>query len=64
MAARSHPLTLAGRVNPAQLARVDAACRLRGLTRSEYVRAVVLDAAARDLRAELEAAQPPADAGR
>ncbi len=54
MARRAHPLTLAGRVNEPQLAKVDAAARLRGLTRSEYVRAVMLEQAERDLRAALE----------
>lgn len=54
MAERSHPFTVAGRVNERQLARVDAAARLKGITRSEYVRDVVLLQAERDLRAELE----------
>jgi uncharacterized protein (DUF1778 family) len=54
MAHRSHPLTLAGRVNERQLARVDAAARLRGTTRSEYVRETMLAQAERDLRAEVE----------
>ena len=55
MAKRAHPLTLAGRVNDRQLARVDAAARLRGLTRSEYVRTVMSAQAERDLRAEVAA---------
>ena len=55
MAKRAHPLTLAGRVNDRQMARVDAAAMLRGLTRSEYVREVMSAQAERDLRAELAA---------
>ena len=54
MATRRHPLTLAGRVNERQLARVDAAARLRGINRSEYVREIMLAQAERDLRAEVE----------
>ena len=58
MASRAHPFTLGGRVNERQLARVDAACCLRGLTRSEYVREVVTAQAERDLRAEVEVGEP------
>ena len=53
MTNRSHRLTLAGRVNDRQLARVDAAARLRGINRSEYVRTIMVAQAERDLRAEL-----------
>ena len=61
MPRRAHPLTLAGRVNERQLAKVDAACRLRGVTRSEYVRSVMLSQADRDLRAEVERPEGEAD---
>ena len=54
MVTRRHSLTLAGRVNERQLARVDAAARLRGINRSEYVRKIMLAQAERDLRAEVE----------
>lgn len=43
-------LTLAGRVNEREMARVDAAATIRGMSRADYVRAVVLPQAAEDLR--------------
>ena len=55
MPKRSHPLTLGARVDDRALARVDAAARLRGLSRSEYVRAVMAEQSERDLRAEVAA---------
>ena len=56
MAKRSYPLTLGCRVDFREQARIDAAARLRDLTRAEYVRAAVLPQAERDLRAEVAAA--------
>ena len=55
MANRAHPLTLGARVDDRELAEVDAAARLKGLNRSEYLRAAVLTQAKRDLRAAAEA---------
>lgn len=67
MTVRSHPLTLGCRVTSREQARVDAAARLRGLTRSEYLRLAVLGWAERDLRREFspDPAGPmkPADSG-
>lgn len=54
MAKRSQPFTLGTRCGERTLARVDAAARLRGLSRSEYVRAIMIAASERDLRAEME----------
>ena len=56
MAKRAHPLTLGVRVNDRELSRVDAAARLRGLSRSEYLRKIVLPQAECDLRSEVGAA--------
>lgn len=58
MARRGHPLTVGCRVTEREQARIDAAARIRGLSRAEYVRAVVLPRAADDLR---EAAGPSAE---
>lgn len=52
--ALDRPLTIGTRVNAAEQARVDAAVRLRAITRSEYIRAAVLQQATRDLRAAAE----------
>ena len=60
MPKRSHPLTLGCRVDDREQARIDAAARLRGLTRSEYVRVVVIPASERDLRAEMAETQSEA----
>ena len=57
MPKRSHPLTLGCWVDDREQARIDAAARLRGLTRSEYVRAVVIPASERDLRDEVAATE-------
>ena len=54
MATRAHPLTLGCRVTDREQARVDAAARRHNLTRSEYLRSVMLSQAERDLRAEVE----------
>ena len=54
MTKRAHPLTVGVRVNAQQLARVDAAARLKEQSRSEYLRAVLLRQAERDLRAEFD----------
>ena len=60
MAKRSQPRTLGARVDDRVLARVDAAARLRGLSRSEYVRAVMAAESERDLRAEVAETQSEA----
>lgn len=60
MAERAHPLTLGARVSGRELARVDAASRLVGLSRSEYLRAAVLPQAERDLRAEFDSTKAEA----
>ena len=57
MAKRSRPHTFGARVDERELARVDAASRLRGLSRSEYLRAAVLSQAEKDLRAEVAATE-------
>lgn len=49
-----YPHTLGCRVNDREQARVDAAARLQGIPRAHYVKRVVLAAAERDLRRELE----------
>lgn len=54
MPKRARPLTGGTRFDDRELARVDAAARLKGLNRSEYLRAAVLVQAERDLRAEVE----------
>ena len=53
MPIRSYPSTLGCRVNDREQARVDAAARLKNLTRAEYVRAAVLPQAERDIRNEV-----------
>ena len=50
-----HPLTLAGRVNEAQLARVDAAARLMNVYRAHFVTWAALEKADKILRAAAEA---------
>ncbi len=55
MAKRSYPLSLGCRVDFREQARIDAAARLKDLTRAEYVRAAVLPQAERDLRVEAAA---------
>lgn len=62
MSERRFPHTCAGRVSSRELARVDAAARLRGLNRATYVRDAVLAAAARDLQAEALAERETDDA--
>ena len=59
MAGGRFPLTVAARVNDREMARVDAASRLRGVVRAEYVRLVVLEATERDLRAAIETSDGP-----
>lgn len=54
MANRKYPHTGAGRFNDRELARIDAAARLRGLNRAQYVRQALLERAEADLRAELD----------
>ncbi len=63
MPKRSYPLTLGCRVNDREQARVDAAARLKNLTRAEYVRAAVLPQAERDLRDEMAVADEAAALG-
>ncbi len=46
---------IAGRCTDREQSRVDAAARLRGLNRAQYVRSVVLAAAKADIRREAEA---------
>jgi len=53
-------LTLGCRVNDREQARVDAAARLKNLTRAEYVRAAVLPQAERDIRDEMAVADEAA----
>ena len=50
-----HPLTLAGRVNEAQLALVDAAARLTQQPRAHFVVAATLERATQVLQAAVEA---------
>lgn len=51
MPKRARPLTGGSRFAESELARLDAAARLKGLNRSEYLRRVVLAQAKRDLSA-------------
>ncbi len=63
MPKRNYPLTLGCRVNDREQARVDAAARLKNLTRAEYVRAAVLPQAERDIRDEVAVADEAAALG-
>ncbi len=56
MPSQARPFTIGSRVSARELARVDAACRLQEMDRSEYVRVAALERADADLRAEV--AQP------
>ena len=49
MPERSHPLTIGGRVNDRQMARVDAACRLVRVPRAHFVVKATLEKAERIL---------------
>ena len=55
MAKRARPLTAGTRIDERELAEVDAAARLKGLNRSEYLRAAVVTQAKRDLHAWVNA---------
>ena len=54
MGNRAFPFTMGARVNDRESIRLDAVCLLKGLTRADYLRLVVLPQVERDLRAELE----------
>ncbi len=47
---RQFPLSLGARVNHREMARVDAAARIRGVNRSEYIRAATFRMVEEDLR--------------
>jgi hypothetical protein len=55
---RQCPEVWAGRVTEGEMARVDALCRLKGLTRSQLLRAVAVPAVRREL-AELASGDRP-----
>ena len=54
MSAGRFPLALGCRVNESQQAKVDAAARLKGLTRAEFVKRAALERATADLRAAVQ----------
>lgn len=54
MAGGRYPHTCAGRLNDQEMARVDAACRLKGMVRAEYVRQTMIRVAEEDLRSVVD----------
>ena len=56
MATRRFPYFIATRVTDGEQRRVDAAARLRGVNRAQYVRLAVLAAAEADIRREVTTA--------
>ena len=61
MSDRSRRFHVSGRVYEEEQARVDAAARLKGVSRGDYVRAAVLRQAQRDLREAAGEGEPGTD---